>query len=244
MAAQNPIDVATRETVNFLITHLPAGASLLEVGSGDGEVAAELSHQGFDVTALDAEPERVAKAQKLGVRASVASWPEYDSGPFDAITFTRSLHHIDPLNGAVEKAKALLDPPGKLLIEDFAFGETDSATVHWFVEFIRNQARPFVLPVKDQLVTNLLSSADPMQVWQNSHDHNLHSFTAISDAVAKHFIINETNVLPYLYRYLIPVLPETTVAAELVQRVFHEEERFGKEKRSKLMGRRIVASLK
>lgn len=223
MANNQPIDVATRETASFLASYLRAGAKVLEVGCGDGEVAAELMRRDYNVMALDAEPERVVKAQKLGVRAMVASWPDYGGGPFDMIAFTRSLHHIDPLGDAVQKAKKLLNPAGMLLIEDFAFGETDRATVNWFLEVLRAQAKSLVLLVEGQLVTELLSGIDPMQVWQRSYNRNLHSFAAITDAVSKCFAIRETKSVPYLYRYLIPVLPVTAPAAAFVEEVLREE---------------------
>jgi hypothetical protein len=53
------------------------------------------------------------------------------------------------------------------------------------------------------------------------------------------FNILKTQSVPYLYRYLIPVLPETRAAVAFVERVFNEEAQAGK-----FMGRRIVATPK
>jgi hypothetical protein len=50
------------------------------------------------VTGLDSDPEIVARAKRRGVPAVVGSWPNFASSVcFDAIAFTRSLHHINPL---------------------------------------------------------------------------------------------------------------------------------------------------
>jgi SAM-dependent methyltransferase len=239
------IDIPTRETLDFLSNHLAIGSAILEVGCGDGEVALELSRKGYRVVGLDSEPQRVAKAQKSGVNAMVASWPEFDSSPVDAIAFTRSLHHINPLDGAVERARELIRPDGLLLIEDFAFGETDDRTVRWFHEILRSdQGTSHVIPVEGQFATKLLSAEEPMKAWHENHDQALHPISALVSAISKRFVIRETNSVPYLYRYLIPVLPETTTAAAFLEEVLHEEARLGEKGEILLMGRRIVATPK
>ncbi len=43
---KKPIDIPTRETFNFLSSHLHPGATVLEIGCGDGEVASELTRKG------------------------------------------------------------------------------------------------------------------------------------------------------------------------------------------------------
>jgi SAM-dependent methyltransferase len=59
-----PIDIPTRATADFLASHLPGGAELLEVGCGEGDVAAELARRGYRMTAIDADarPYRCALA--------------------------------------------------------------------------------------------------------------------------------------------------------------------------------------
>ena len=237
-----PIDVATRETFAFISSHLPHGSEILEIGCGDGEVALELARHGYHVVGLDSEQDRVAKAQARGVNAIVASWPEFHRRPVDAIAFTRSLHHINPLGRAVDKARELLKPRGVLLIEDFAFGETDNRSVQTFLEILRSKkAQKLIMPVAGQLVTDLLAATDPMTVWHGSHDQALHSIAAIIEAVSKRFTIRETDSVPYLYRYLIPVLPETEAAAAFLEGAFNEEAHLGRERSIVFMGRRIVA---
>lgn len=245
VSISKPIDVATRETFTFLYSHLSLGSEIIEVGCGDGEVALELVRRGYRVTALDSEKERIGKAQARGVRALVASWPKFNSSPVDAIAFTRSLHHITPLDGAVEKAQKLIKPGGLLLIEDFAFGETDERAVRWLLEILRSdQGKSHVMPVEGQFVTDLLSTKDPVQAWHENHDQALHSIQALVSAISDQFVIRETKSVPYLYRYLIPVLLETTTAAAFVEEVLDEEARLGEEGETALMGRRIVATRK
>lgn len=241
--ANRPISVPIRETVNFLLSHAPPGSEILEVGCGEGEVAAELLRHGYKVTGLEVEPERVAKARQLGVHALDARWPHFETDPIDVIAFTRSLHHIDPLNLAVEKARDLLKPAGLLLIEDFSFGEVEEQSVRWFLNRLRaDQILLILTPMKDQFVTRLLSAKDPFAAWQETHNQALHSIRAIKEAVSKQFVICETDSAPYLYRYLVPVLPETTEATALIQRFLEEEVRAAERGEILAMGRRIVAT--
>src|SRR5439155_18642807 len=166
--ANRPTDVATRETLEFLTSRIPVGATILEVGCGEGQLARELLKRGYHVTALDANPDLIAKAQARGVAVVLGSWPKFDTGvAFDAIAFTRSLHHINPLGEAIARARELLNPSGLLLIEDFALDEVDEATVHWFVKVLRSeQGKALINPIAEQLATKLLSAGDVMQAWQ------------------------------------------------------------------------------
>ena len=242
--ANRPSDVPTRETLKFLISRLPVDAKVLEVGCGEGQVACELLQRGYSVTGSDSDSERIARAQAHGVRAIVASWPKFDSSvSFDAIAFTRSLHHINPLRQAIVRARELLNPNGFLLIEDFALDDVNEATVAWFVKVLRSTQRMALInPVADQLVTELLSATDVMQTWRDNCAHDLHSFTAMNEAIAAQFVVLETQSTPYFYRYLIPVLPETSEAASFVDEVFQQETILGNRGEIVFLGRQIMAS--
>jgi SAM-dependent methyltransferase len=244
LIANHSIDVATRETLRFLTAHIPAGANILEVGCGEGQVAGELLRRGYRVTALDSDPEAVARAQQRGVPAVVGSWPQFASEvSFDAIAFTRSLHHISPLREAIARARDLLNPTGLLLIEDFAFEEADEATIDWFVRVLRSeQGAVLINPVAGQLVTELLSSTDVFDTWRNNRGHDVHASATMNEAIAERFVVRETQSVPYLYRYLIPVLAENSKAAAFVDEIFQEELLLGQRGQVVLVGRRIVAS--
>ena len=91
-------------------------------------------------------------------------------------------------------------------------------------------------------MTELLAADEPVDVWRKDHDHGLHTIAAMSEAIAKDFIIRETCEAPYLYRYLVPVLPETPQATDFLESVFKEEARLGATGAITLIGRRIVGS--
>src|SRR5213593_2182454 len=89
----------TRYTYNFIKRFLPSECRrILEVGCGTGELAARLSKDGYSVVAIDTDRDSVAAALRLDVNAHVATWPDFDQSQFDAVLFTRSLHHIHPID--------------------------------------------------------------------------------------------------------------------------------------------------
>ena len=244
LIANRPTDVPTRETLKFLISSVPAGATILEVGCGEGHVACELLKCGYHVTGLDSDPKVIATAQARGVPAFVTSWPEFDTdASFDAVAFTRSLHHINPLREAMVRARELIKPTGLLLIEDFALDKVNAATVDWFAKVLRSkQGKALINPIAEQLATALLSATDIMQTWRGNRVHEVHSFKAMNEAIAAQFVVLETQSAPYFYRYLIPVLPETSEAASFVDEVFQQETILGNRGEIAFLGRRIVAS--
>ena len=243
LIAVQPIDVPTRETLMFLTSRIPMRAHVLEIGCGDGRLASELLKRGYGVTGLDSDPDTIAKAQEREVRAIVASWPKFDSSvPFDAIAFTRSLHHINPLGEAIGRARELLNPKGLLLVEDFAFEEANEATIDWFVKVLRSkQGMALINPVADQLVTELLWASDVMKTWYHNRGHDLHEITTIKKAISEQFAVRETQSVPYLYRYLVPVLANTSKATAFVNEVLQQESLAGERGEIVLLGRRVVA---
>jgi SAM-dependent methyltransferase len=238
-----PINVATRDTVAFIAGHVPPQATILEVGCGGGHVAVELLSRGFQVTGVDSEEEIIASARERGAPVVHASWPTFTSAPVDAVVFTRSLHHIHPLQGAIRKSREVLRPTGTLLLEDFAFDGADRLTIRWFLEVLDSKpGRELIAPIPDEVVTKLLDSKDPVGEWHESHDHGLHTAADMARAIAECFSIRSTQSVPYLYRYLVPVLPETAEAAVFIEEVFQNEARLGELGELVLIGRRIVGS--
>ena len=237
---KEPIDVATADTIGFLTQHLEHEARVIEVGCGAGHVALALQGRGYRVVGLDADSETVASAKERGAHVVLATWPEFDSEPVDAITFTRSLHHIDDLPRAVQKARDTLKPQGKLLIEDFAFDVVDQRTITWFVDVVRGQA--LINIGASDFLGDLMAAEDPALIWRRHHEeHGVHSIEVIRRAVAEHFSISDTAPAAYLYRYLVPALPATTSAAVFLQHVVRDELQRGHAGQIELIGRRIVA---
>jgi SAM-dependent methyltransferase len=240
---RTPEDIATRHTVTLLRAHLPPAAKLLEIGCGTGQVAQALLDEGYQVLAIDPDANAVSQARTLGVPAFRAAWPDFRGGPFDAIAFTRSLHHIGPLRAAVRRARELLQPQGVMLVEDFAYTQIDDRTLAWFLATVRTaSAQDLLRPVPGELVTRLLAQPnDPRAAWQGEHDHKLHAWSHMSTAIAECFEVRDQRATPYLFRYLIPVVGGSAAATAFVLRIRQQEMDLAERNEIALIGRRLVA---
>jgi hypothetical protein len=73
LTANQRADVPTRETLMFLLSHLPVAAEILEIRCGERRVACELLKRGYRVTGLDSDPEIVARVKRRGDHVSSPS---------------------------------------------------------------------------------------------------------------------------------------------------------------------------
>src|SRR5690348_9242678 len=166
----------TRYTYDFVKRFLPDDCRrILEVGCGTGELAACLSRDGHDVVAIDVDPDSVAAARRVGVDSRVAKWPDFDDGRFDAVLFTRSLHHIHPLDRAVRHAADTLRESGRIIVEDFAHESADEKTLRWFVSTVRLLEATGSLAADDEFLQKVLSKTETLKAWRQNHEHELHT---------------------------------------------------------------------
>lgn len=176
---------------------------LLEIGAGEGHLAELLLELGHDVVALESSEEAVRSARGRGVRVERATWPAYEGGGFDVVLFVRSLHHMDDLDGALRKAYEVLRTGGRVLVEDFAFAETRSATIAWFRDQLEawDWGRRGGPKGPDAFIRRLLEAEDPEEAWHRDVDH-IHSVEAMRDGLGRFFEVKKEEGAPYLYRYL------------------------------------------
>jgi SAM-dependent methyltransferase len=245
MTPGRPIDVATRDTGAWVLAHVKPGATILEIGCGDGHFARELLDRGFQVAALDADEQSVTRARARGVAAVCTTWPEWNGDPVDAVAFTRSLHHIGALEAAVRKARDVLRPQGLLLVDDFAFDAIDAATLDWFAGVLRSaRVASRLAPVPGSLVERLRSADDLAAAWRAHHAHDIHAPADMRRAIEASFTVRQARDAAYLYRYLVPALPETGEGAQIVEQVLREEERRVAAGAIVPIGRRVVATVR
>lgn len=191
-----------RATLEFVAEFVSPGSRVLEVGCGDGELAAALSARGDDVTALDRDPRAVERALARGVSAHVADWPQFEAAPFDAVLFTRSLHHMSSLDAALDSARALLRPGGAIVVEDFAFDGPNAATLAFAAASARLAiALGAIAPAPGSLLAELSVADDLAAVWRRHLDHGLHGIEAIFDALSARASIVHASRCEYLFRY-------------------------------------------
>jgi SAM-dependent methyltransferase len=240
-----PIEVATAETARFVVANVPPAATLIEVGAGDGRLAAALQARGYDVTAVDTDPECVARASGRGVRAVTAEWPRFDGTAVDAIAFTRSLHHMHPLGAALDGARRMLRPGGILVLEEFAYEAAGAAALRWFRDIIAELAADSLLDLGDagpQLLPRLMATEDPVGAWRDYHEaHGVHDGATLLRAVRESFHEARTTGAPYLYRVLIPRVPATARGGAAIGEILQREERALADGSFAPIGLRVVA---
>lgn len=196
-------EIATAHTLAFLARYLPAApARILEVGCGRGEVAVALAGLGHQVDAIDLDRDAVTAARALGAPARQADFFAAGGATFDFVLFTRSLHHLAPLDRALDHARQLVAPGGLIAVEDFAVEAMDAVTAAWFYDLCA------LLGVGGALPSGHGSPADPCARWVAEHEHGpgeepLHTGAAMAGALAERFALRATEHCPYLYRTII-----------------------------------------
>jgi ubiquinone/menaquinone biosynthesis C-methylase UbiE len=103
-------------------------ARVLEVGCGEGELARALARAGHLVTPID------PRAPEGPIFRRVRLEEFSDSGPFDYVVASLSLHHIEDLGKALDKVATLLRAGGALVVVEFAWDQFDEATAEWALE--------------------------------------------------------------------------------------------------------------
>nr|WP_128617140.1 class I SAM-dependent methyltransferase [Mycobacterium lepraemurium] len=95
---------------------------VLDVGCGDGLLAARLAPVSRSVVGIDADPASVRRAARRLERVDnacvqQARFQDFQAPAqsFDLITFVASLHHL-PLRDALGKARQMLRPAGELVV--------------------------------------------------------------------------------------------------------------------------------
>lgn len=238
-----PADLARDDTLAFVRDQLgKRKARILEVGCGKGAFALGLVALGHVVVGIDRSANAVAALRRAGFRAVHGDFlgdlpRELAAGPFDAVVFTRSLHHIHDLEGALERAHGLLVPGGRLLLEEFALESMDRATATWF------QGTRAALGVAGRHAGQARSTAEPLDAWREEHAHEppLHEGRAMIAAVRRRFRSVVVERVPYLYRYFCDALAASARGHAVARAVRDMEERLVKAGVLVPIGLRVVA---
>jgi 2-polyprenyl-3-methyl-5-hydroxy-6-metoxy-1,4-benzoquinol methylase len=234
----------TRYTYHFVKRFLPSeGGRILEIGCGAGELAACLSKDGYTVVAIDSDRDSIAAAKRLDVDARLATWPDFDGGQFIAVLFTRSLHHIHPLDESVVRAATSLLEGGCIIVEDFAYDSVDEKTLRWFRSTIRLlEATDLLIPqVRDEFLEKILSKTKTLDAWQQNHEHDLHTAAQIGAQLEKIFgrVIKEN--APYYFRYIAGAIAPSDKRDAILQAFAQQEETMAADGSIAPLGRRFVA---
>lgn len=195
-----------QETLQFVQAAIQTPATILEVGCGQGKLALELIKAGYTVTAIDNSIRAVDEARKLGVPAQQQDFLEYrPERLFDALVFSRVLHHLHPLEMATAKINQLLAPNGLLLIDDFGVELIDAESAVWFfgLKSVINANGPG--SAHGPKLDNGRIPADPLESWFEHHTgrHDVIESRTMHQALSSSFTIEASESVPYLYRYFL-----------------------------------------
>jgi SAM-dependent methyltransferase len=195
-------DVAADELAGFVRRFVPERqVSVLEVGCGDGELAAALIVHGYDVTAIDRSPGAVAAARTRGVPAQEADVLTFSGGPYDVVVFSRTLHEVGDVDGALRQVERLLPLGGVLVIDEFARDWVDRSTASFFYDVCHLLDATSVLspPVGDE-------DEDPLTRWEREYgrlrENPRPGADEIVERARQRFDVLVSEAHPYLYRHI------------------------------------------
>jgi SAM-dependent methyltransferase len=233
----------TRYTYDFVKRFLPSECQrILEVGCGTGELAARLSKDGYSVVAIDSDPECVAASRSLGVDAHFATWPDFDVGGFAAVLFTRSLHHIHPLDESVRHAAKSLRDSGCVIVEDFAYESVDEKTLRWFTSGLRLLEAAGSLAGNDEFLERVLSKTETLKAWRQNHESELHTAAQIEARLKKVFCRVIREDVPYYFRYVARSITAAEKRDAILQAFAKQEGTLSADGSIVALGRRFVAA--
>jgi len=173
--------MADSDTSAFVRANLPPPpCAVLEVGAGEGELAAALRGAGYAVTAIDPQP-RGDDVQAVAVGDLEAS-----AGTFAAAVAMRSLHHVHPLEPSLRRLAEVLGPGAPLVIDEMDVAVMDRRIAEWWLA--------------QQAAVGTPREKTPDQLVEQHRGH-LHDLATILAALAGWFTFGTPIRGPWLYRW-------------------------------------------
>jgi SAM-dependent methyltransferase len=167
---------------SFVLGSLPPPpARVLEVGAGDGELAAALASAGYDVVAID--PASTADHVRPIPLRELSEPP----ASFDAAVAVVSLHHVEPLSESCRRLAEVVRPGGVLVLDEIDVVRFDERAAGWWLEQRGPREHDHAPGTPEEIVGFLR--------------HHIHDLKTIQDALGEWFELGPPSRGPYLYRW-------------------------------------------
>jgi SAM-dependent methyltransferase len=180
--------------LSFVLESLPAPPSrVLEVGAGDGQLAAALISTGYDVVAID------PAAKGPDVRSVALHELEEAPASFDSALAVLSMHHVQPLIESSRRLGEVVRAGGVLVLDEIDFARFDERAAGWWLDHH--------VPGDDDSHGHDTSSPGALVADLRHHCHLL---SEVEAALGEWFELGPAIRGPYLYRWdMSPELRET-----------------------------------
>jgi SAM-dependent methyltransferase len=159
----------------------PPPARVLEIGAGDGALAAALREGGHGVTAIDPGAEDGTGVERLPLLEA--------GGRFDAAVAVVSLHHVEPLAESCAHLAGLLPAGAVLAIDELDVARYDERVTAWWLHQRRAAGHD--------------DDHTPESILEGMRGH-IHPLADVIAALAPHFELGEPVRGPYLHRWHLP----------------------------------------
>jgi SAM-dependent methyltransferase len=109
----------TEQILPLVLAHLAGAQRVLDIGTGEGQVARVLAAQGMAVTGVDPTVAQITEAARRGgrpsyARSAAAALPFRDAS-FDAALACLVFEHIDAVDDAIAEVARVVRPGGRFL---------------------------------------------------------------------------------------------------------------------------------
>jgi SAM-dependent methyltransferase len=211
-AERDPVisDVRRRcpDVLGFVLDALPPPrARVLEVGAGDGTLAAALRAEGYDVVAID--PAGGAAGVEPVALHELAAPDE----SFDAAVAVLSLHHVEPLGPSCERLAQVLRPGARLVVDELDVERLDERAAAWWLEQRGpHPDGPHPHMPGQPLAAGAPGAGGPAAIVAEMREH-LHAVARLRAALEPAFALDGLTRLPYLHRWGLPATARHTEEA-------------------------------
>jgi SAM-dependent methyltransferase len=172
------------EVTAFVLAALPRPpARVLEVGAGDGALAARLRELGYDVLAID------PAGEAPGVTPLALHQVNEPSGRFDAAVAVLSLHHVEPLTASCARLAELLPSGSPIIVDEFDVERFDERAAQWLIA--------------QRAAAGADATASATALVGDLRDH-LHPVSRLVSELAPRFHLGPPVRGAYLYRWDLP----------------------------------------